>query len=171
MWKNHYTYQEDVPLPSDDCLLWWKCFYFHGIVFNSMEELTVTSLEPTATSLEVTFTSIYVHGICVLAWKRFHFYDYVVILFPMGVSSLPWRHFYLHDSWDRGHWWASGGSCRGLTISLHLVGGGRLPNEKDPLRSQGTKREQGSRDIGGLSHGIIFCGGLHYFHGSIVSSL
>ena len=39
---------------------------------------------------------------------------------------------------------------------MHLVSGSRVPNEKGPLRIQGTQREQGSRGISGASHGGRF---------------
>lgn len=45
---------------------------------------------------------------------------------------------------------------------LHLlVGGSRVPNGKSPLRGQGTKRGQDSRETGGNSHGDKFYGNLH----------
>ena len=63
----------------------------------------------------------------------------------MRFVSLPRKYVFFHDSR-----WASGDSCRGLTIFLHLVGGSRVPNGKDPLRGQGTEREQGTMGIGGV---------------------
>lgn len=41
-----------------------------------------------------------------------------------------------------------------------------MPNEKAALRGQGTKWEQDSRVIGGVSHGGRFYGSLHSFYGS-----
>ena len=38
--------------------------------------------------------------------------------------------------------------------------------ERVPLRRQGTEQEQGSREIGGVSHGDRFYGSFHNFHGS-----
>lgn len=49
------------------------------------------------------------------------------------------------DAWDEGCWWVSGGSCGGMVVCLHLEGGSKVKNRKDPLQSQSTKRQQGTK--------------------------
>ena len=47
----------------------------------------------------------------------------------LQVVLLPWELVHFHESWDRGAWWAFGGSCR------------RLKHISAPCGEQGAKWE------------------------------
>lgn len=96
---------------------------------------------------------------CVALWR------YNILLWKLVL--LPWKYAYFYGFWNQGDRRASGGSCGGLGTFLNLVGGSRARNMKDPLPGQGIKREQGSKELGGIFLGRpIIYGSLNNFHGS-----
>lgn len=54
------------------------------------------------------------------------------IIYFHGSKTIPWEYVYFHGSWGQDDWWASGGSCGGVIVLLHLVGGSRVPNGETP---------------------------------------
>lgn len=66
----------------------------------------------------------------------------------MEVNVLIYIYIYIH-----------GVECTSIVPGTRVTG-------KDPQRGQVTKREQSSREVGGISHGGIFYESLHIFHGS-----
>ena len=73
------------------------------------------------------------------------------LIFPsMFIIFLPWKEVCLHPGFPGSSYLVGlrRGSCRGLIICMHLVGGRRVPNGRGPLRDQGTKN--GSRAVGKL---------------------
>lgn len=61
---------------------------------------------------------------------------------PRGKTSEKTRR---KAEWERGTWWASGGSCGGLIAFRHLVGVSSVPNGMGSLRGQSSRWEQGAR--------------------------